>query len=91
MKNKFLTVCAGISMIIVAAGFLVRSFGTAHAAPLLPPGAGKYQMSISGGNELISVLIWNSETGQSKLYQAGYNQKEAKVYNCQLPANPLGN
>lgn len=37
------------------------------------------------------VLVWNSETGQSKLYFYDYNSKSFKPYedNVQLPANPL--
>lgn len=33
MKNKFLNTCAGIGIVLFAAGFFIRSFNTANAVP----------------------------------------------------------
>lgn len=37
------------------------------------------------------VMVWNTETGESKLYFYSYDSKRFKAYeeNVQLPANPL--
>lgn len=35
MKSKFLNICAGIAIVLFAAGFFVRSFNTANAAPIV--------------------------------------------------------
>lgn len=37
------------------------------------------------------VLVWNTETGESKLYFYSYDSKRFKPYeeNVQLPSNPL--
>jgi hypothetical protein len=75
MKNKFFQVCAGISMILLAAGFFVRSFSPAIAAPLQQTsGVGTYQMALNG----TEILVWNTTTGQCKLFHG------------LPPSNPLG-
>jgi len=105
MKNmsKFLQVCVGISIVILSAGFLFQSVGTANAAPT--PGKflqqqtnniGKYQMSTSSitvGEKFFQyILVWNTETGESKCYY--FDRYDNKTYEWiafgkDLPAKPL--
>lgn len=33
MKNKFLNICAGVAIVLFAAGFFIRSFNVASATP----------------------------------------------------------
>lgn len=38
------------------------------------------------------VMVWDTQTGESKLYYYNYTDKKFKAYedNVQIPANPLG-
>jgi hypothetical protein len=57
MKNKFLQISLGVSMMLFSAGFLVRSVGSANAAPavaikapaLSVSGTDEWPMGISNG------------------------------------------
>lgn len=95
MKNKFLTICFGISMVTCSVAFLIRSAQTAQATPtpsdFIEEGTnhiGKYMIlglpSTSDTNE--SYTIWDTETGKSVRYtrSSGSFYKEYS-----LPEHPL--
>jgi len=99
MKNKFLVISIGISMMILSTAFLIRSINTANASPT--PGmfiseginsVGKYQMTLtyavfSDGSTATRALVWDTETGKSVYYR---NDKEGWIkQDFQLPASPL--
>jgi hypothetical protein len=70
-ENNFLQTCFGISMVILAAGFFVRSFSPAKAGPVAIPEhmtAGKFQVAIVQSTGSIKLVMWSTETGASKLY-----------------------
>lgn len=96
--------CIGISIILLSGGFFLRSVNVAQAAPSLPgklhpePGSsiGKYQMSASSitvGDKFFQyVLVWNTETGQSKYYY--FDRYDSRSMNWipfgkDLPEKPL--
>jgi hypothetical protein len=79
MKNKFLQISLGISIMLFAAGFFIRSVSTANAAPP-KPGAflktgmdqmGPYQMAMvinPAGGAYLNLVVWNTQTGKSTIY-----------------------
>jgi hypothetical protein len=100
MKNKFLQISIGISIIMLSAGFLIRSISPSQATPgpekFLAEGVskiGKFQMSFTyavfpDGTAVQRALVWDTETGKSVYYRnddAGWVKQDN-----QLPANPLG-
>ena len=93
MKNKFLSLSIGVTMMLLAAGFFIRSFNLATAAPapetFLQQSTnkiGKYMMVMNddGG----SVIVWDTETGKSRYYGVS-----GGVFNTtsryQLPEKPV--
>lgn len=96
--TNFLQKCIGISL--VAATLLFGSatlIGTITPAkadnPTVINESGKIQMDqnsfLIDGKYLYHVLVWDTETGKSKLY---YHSKSSGVFtstNYQLPSSPL--
>lgn len=92
MKNKFFSVSIGISMMLLSAGFFIRSFNIANATPapekFFEQGTnkiGKYMMAfqlINANGWYKEILVWDTETGKSKFY-LDMNP------NTDLPAKPL--
>jgi hypothetical protein len=94
MKNKFLQISFGVSMMMLSAGFLIRSVSTAEAAPtpekFVAEGTnklGKYMMTMSTDDGHPTVIIWDTETGKNKYYE---NYDTWRESGDQLPAIPLG-
>lgn len=99
--NRFLQTAAGIALIIAATGFLIRSMQPARAdvvSPLNPFTSGKYMMDqtvvYSSGENMIYhyVLVWDTETGKSKLYWFDRTDKrsfEWEAFGKDLPQQPL--
>lgn len=91
MKNKFLSVCFGVSLILLSTAFLVQSFSTAQAAPspknFLAEGTssiGKYMITFQLTNgDYPNAIVWNTETGVSTLYAWGMKGWEKSQF--QLP------
>ena len=98
MKNNFFQVAAGASLLLLSAGFFVRSFDQAYAAPspehFLQNGTnttGKFQMCLStfvtnDGTTNSRVLVWDTQTGTSTYYKNEGNGFEKS--SSQLPAKP---
>lgn len=112
MENKFLQSCIGISIVIFAVGFLIRSVVPAKAEvqksriifPEEPNSVGKYMMTYqmqehykdgpSDAGNLYhvvwrQVLVWDTETGKSKMYYKD-NNGHFQASTHQLPSQPLG-
>jgi hypothetical protein len=100
MKNlKFVDFCKGIMFLLIGIG--IASFGIASISnnsakadsPNTVNNSGKIQMSTAGfvlnNNPVYNVLVWDTETGKSKLYNfdRGTNKLVAPSY--QLPSSPL--
>jgi hypothetical protein len=96
MKNKFLSVSIGVAMMLLGAGFFIRSFYAVNAAPtsknLMQQETnkiGKYQACLTDYSG-IHALIINTETGETKYYilhNIGWSSLDMK----QIPANPFSN
>lgn len=100
MKNRFLQISIGISMMLLSTAFLIQSINPSQATPgpekFLTEGTskiGKYQMSFTyaifpDGTAVQRALVWDTETGKSVYYRnddAGWIKQDN-----QLPANPIG-
>lgn len=101
MKNRFLQISIGITLMLFGAGFFVRSFSNANAAPspktFLTEGTnqiGKYMMSQQvvtlGEYRYYYFLVWDTETGKSKYYNYDYTLKKITEAEWgKLPDSPL--
>jgi hypothetical protein len=100
MKNKFLSISIGITLMLFGTGFLVRSIVPAQAAPsperFVEEGTtkiGKYMMAVSSGNSN-GIIVWDTETGASTYYEhtpSAYSKGPKWVKDeAQLPMDPLG-
>lgn len=101
MKNKFLNISIGVTLMLCGAGFLIRSVQTANAAPPRPEQfmeegsskIGKYQISLSTCTDACclytTAIVWDSETGKSKSFVMT-NGGAYKPYTNNLPDSPLG-
>jgi hypothetical protein len=99
MKNKFLLISIGVSMMILSTAFLIRSISPANASPtpdkFISEGTnsvGKYQMTLtfsvfSDGSTATRALVWDTETGKSVYYRNDTNGWVKQDF--QLPASPL--
>jgi hypothetical protein len=94
MKNKFLNISIGVTMMLLGAGFFVRSITSAHAAPTPQEFVeqstnkiGKFMFQVYMDGDHRYALVWDTETGKSKSYHdigGEWNPEEA------FPDNPLG-
>jgi len=95
MKNNFLNICIGTSIVICSCAFLIRSVNPAQAAPapedFQDAGTnkiGKYMMMVVPESEKYSegIYVWDTQTGNSVRYiRSGTSfYKETG-----LPNNPL--
>jgi hypothetical protein len=100
MKNKFLSISIGVTLMLFGTGFLIRSIVPAQAAPsperFMEEGTnriGKYEMAISSGNPN-GIIVWDSETGASTYYEymsSAYGKAPKWVKGeAQLPVDPFG-
>ncbi len=92
-------ICAslfGTAAIIFAFAFLIRSASPVQAnyEPKTTYGTGKYMMQmeavVSNSNVFYYTLVWNTETGNSKLYYGDMSDGTSLAGNTyQLPSSPL--
>jgi hypothetical protein len=101
--TSFLNKCKGISLVVgsvallfFGAAALIFSTTPAQAdAPQMGNGAGKYQMSLSSlvsskGTTYWYVLVWDTETGRSRMYYGNQNAgMKAAGGQFNLPSSPL--
>jgi len=94
MKNKFLSVCTGISMVLFGASAFIYSINHVTAAPVNTHGfitngvgtTGKYQVSVGLGRDgYMYAMVLNSESGKTEVYYynteavAKWQKLEAKL------------
>ncbi|MCX7744404.1 MAG: hypothetical protein N2167_07560 [Flavobacteriales bacterium] len=99
--TRFLQNALGIALIIAATGFLIRTMLPVRAdvtSPLNPFTTGKYMMDqtvvYSSSENIIYhyILVWDTETGKSKLYWFDRTNKrsfEWEAFGKDLPQQPL--
>jgi hypothetical protein len=100
MKSiKFLDACKGMMYLLIGIG--IASFGIASISgntvkadnPTITNNTGKIMMSEGGfvidGKPNYHVLVWDTETGKSKLYFFNYGKGLLGTTNYQLPSSPL--
>lgn len=72
MKNRFLQVCIGISLMLFSTGFFVYSIAKVNAesnpSSILTNDIGRYQMDITQFSGELFILVWDTQTGENKLY-----------------------
>ncbi len=82
----------GLALFTFAIGTVMNNSAKADN-PTTVNNSGKYQISTAGfelnGNPVYNVLVWDTETGKSKLYNfdRGTNKMVAPSY--QLPSSPM--
>jgi hypothetical protein len=98
MKNRFLNISIGVSIMLLSGGFFLRSVPTANAAPtpetFVQEGTnkiGKYMFQVYiGSDDRRYGVVMNTETGKSKaFYYLSYNDgfvADGKAF----PDNPMG-
>lgn len=99
--NSILKVCLGVSAVVISLGIFNLTVSSAHAAPPTPSdfaqqgtsSIGKYQMTMSsvlvGDQAMWVVLVYNTETGQSKTYYDKQNTSFGPSFNIST-SNPAG-
>ncbi len=92
--NAFQKIALSLGVLFFGIGVFIYSISPAQADnPTTVTNSGKIQMSESGfvfnNTPVYHVLVWDSETGKSKIY--GYNLKTdvMKATNYQIPSSPL--
>ncbi len=100
MKNlKFVDFCKGIMFLLIGIG--IASFGIASISnnsakadsPNTVNSTGKIMMSESGfvlnNSPIYHILVWDTETGKSKLYNYDKSVNKISTPPYQLPSSPL--
>lgn len=102
-QTTFLDKCKGIALIFSAFGLLLfgaaalvysASPAQADSGPETTYSTGKYMITFqavdSGGQINYFVLVWNTETGYSKMYYGHDTQDLGRAPSAyQLPSSPL--
>jgi len=92
IAQRILATFLGLALFTFAIGTVMNNSAKADS-PNTVNNSGKIQMSTAGfvlnNNPVYNVLVWDTETGKSKLYNfdRGTNKMVAPSY--QLPSSPL--
>lgn len=96
--SNFLQKCFGIALvsgtILFGSAALIATINPAKADnPTTENSTGKFMMdqesSERDGKSYYNVLVWDTETGKSKMYYLNYNDGTYKSSNAQLPSSPI--
>ncbi len=96
--NNFLKIATGISAIMLSASALFYTLSPARATSYIPnttSNVGRYMIDYNyipnayNGKALYSFLVWDTETGASRLYYYNYDSRSCKLDGPALPDNPL--
>jgi hypothetical protein len=91
IAQRILATFLGLALFTFAIGTVMNNSAKADS-PNTVNNLGKYQMSTTGfqfnGKAVYNVLVWDSETGKSKAYSFGSNEK-MNVAPFQIPSSPL--
>jgi len=105
VTRRIFAACAGVCAILLCGTLFMYTANTANAANDLPdefnhmtmPATGSIMMDYtsvhvpSEDKTYYECIVWDTNTGNSKLYYYNYTDKVFKAYgsNVQLPSNPL--
>jgi hypothetical protein len=92
--NAFQKIALSLGVLFFGIGVFIYSISPAQADnPTTVTNSGKIQMSESGfvvnGSPFYHILVWDSETGKSKLYWFNSTSRTLKSTDYQLPSSPL--
>jgi hypothetical protein len=96
--SNFLQKCFGIALvsgtILFGSATLISTINPAKADnPTTFNSTGKIMMhqesSQRDGKSYYNVLVWDTETGKSKMYYLSFSEGVYKISGGQLPSNPL--
>ena len=95
MKTKFLQACIGITIVLLATTFFIRTIDGAQAAPgpdkFFQQGTskiGKYSMAfVMNSENWKAVIVMDTETGKTKIYNEG--TAGFALNDRQLPVSPM--
>lgn len=99
MKNNFLQVSIGVTIMLFGAGFFIHTLKTATATPnpemFIQQGAnkiGKYMMMETHySNNRSATIVWDTETGNSRVYYFSNDEGKYMLDPSHIPDNPLSN
>ena len=92
--NAFQKIALSLGVLFFGIGVFIYAISPAQAdSPTTTNSTGKIMMSESGfvlnGNPVYHVLVWDSETGKSKLYGINYKTLKFESASYQIPSSPL--
>ncbi len=92
--NAFQKITLSLGVLFFGIGVFIYSISPIQADnPTVTNSAGKIQMSESGfvvnGSPFYHILVWDSETGKSKLFWFNSSSRTLKSTDYQLPSSPL--
>ncbi len=96
--TSFLQKCIGIALVsgtlLFGSAALIGTINPAKADnPTVVNATGKIMMEqnswIQDGGLFYYILVWDTETGKSKMYNFSKSQGAFKTSNTQLPSSPL--
>ena len=96
--SNFLQKCFGIALvsgtILFGSATLISTINPAKADnPFTINQTGKIMMQQEAyqkdGKTYFNILVWNTETGNSKMYYLNYSDGTFKVSGGQLPSSPI--
>jgi hypothetical protein len=82
----------GLALFTFALGTIVNNSAKADN-PTTVNNSGKYQISTAGfefnGKPIYNIVVWDSETGKSKIYGFSSGTGKMAAESFQLPSSPL--
>jgi hypothetical protein len=96
--SNFLQKCIGIALvsgtILFGSAALIATINPAKADnPSTVNSTGKVMMDQIAwereGKTFYNILIWDTETGKSKMYYTSFSEGTYKVSSAQLPSSPI--
>jgi hypothetical protein len=89
-----LTVTAFLAVVLFGGGFFMSTINPAKADnPTTVNNTGKIMMDqvnvTKDGKSFYHTLVWDTESGKSKMYYLSFTESTWKVASNQLPSSPL--
>jgi hypothetical protein len=89
-----LTVTAFLAVVLFGGGFFMSTINPAKADnPTTENSSGKIMMhqesSQKDGKSYYNILVWDTETGKSKMYYLNHSEGAYKTSGAQLPSSPV--
>ena len=89
-----LTVTAFLAVVLFGGGFFMSTINPAKADnPTTENSTGKIMMDQinvqKDGKSFYQIIVWDTESGKSKLYFLSFSENAWKVSSNQLPSSPI--